>query len=86
MDFNPNKPMVLATSGDDRAVRIWDLRRVRAPVKMLTGHSHWCSTVRYNPFHDQLLASCGTDGGVNLWRVSSVSSVPLLEVDDMDGR
>ncbi len=43
----------------------------------------------YNPFHDQLLATGATDGRVDLWRLSSVSSAPLLELgdelDDGDG-
>lgn len=39
-------------------------------------------TVRYNRCHDQLLLSAGTDSTVNLWRVSSISSAPLLEAED----
>jgi len=34
--------------------------------------------VKYNPFHDQLLASGGSDGIVNLWRIASCSSAPWL--------
>lgn len=40
------------------------------------------STVKYNRCHDQLLLSGGTDSLVNLWRVSSISSAPLLEAED----
>ncbi len=36
----------------------------------------------YNPFHDQLLLSGGGDSRVDLWRVSSVSSAPLLELGE----
>lgn len=42
-------------------------------------------TVRYNRCHDQLLLSGGTDSLVNLWRVSSISSAPLLEMEDPSG-
>jgi hypothetical protein len=35
--------------------------------------------VAYNRFHDQLLVSGGTDSQVDLWRLSSISSAPLLE-------
>ena len=52
------------------------------------GHTHWSNRVAYNPHHDQLLLSSGTDGMVNLWRVGSVSSAPLLDLDaggDGDG-
>jgi EARP and GARP complex-interacting protein 1 len=48
------------------------------------GHSHWSWNVLYNPFHDQLVLSTGTDSMVNLWRVSSVSSAPLLTLNDDD--
>ncbi len=52
-------------------------------VKQLAGHTHWVWTVKYNPCHDQLLLSGGTDSVVNLWRVSSISSAPLLELEDV---
>jgi WD40 repeat protein len=38
--------------------------------------------VAFNAFHDQLVLSGGSDGRVNLWRASSVSSAPLLELGD----
>ena len=37
--------------------------------------------LRYNRFHDQLLASAGADRRAALWRASSVSSAPLLDMD-----
>jgi WD40 repeat protein len=40
------------------------------------------TSVAYNPFHDQLIASGSSDGRVDLWRVSSISSAPLLELGD----
>jgi WD40 repeat protein len=40
------------------------------------------TSVAYNPFHDQLLASGSSDGRVDLWRVSSISSAPLLELGE----
>ena len=42
LSYNPNKPWHLATCGDDYRVKIWDLRRCAAPVKILDGHSSWC--------------------------------------------
>lgn len=32
LDFNPNKPNLLLTSGDDYHVRFWDLRKPSAPL------------------------------------------------------
>lgn len=40
------------------------------------------TAVAFNAFHDQLVLSGGGDGRVNLWRASSVSSAPLLELGD----
>jgi EARP and GARP complex-interacting protein 1 len=55
IDYNPNKPLMLISAGDDRKVKFWDLRNLSGPVKTLAGHSHWTWCARYNPFHDQLL-------------------------------
>jgi EARP and GARP complex-interacting protein 1 len=81
LDYNPNKPYVLATAGQDGLVKFWDLRRLDATRPLLVtrgGHSHWTTRVRYNPCHDQLVLSAGTDAVANLWRVSSISSAPML--------
>jgi WD40 repeat protein len=83
MDFNPNKPYVLATAGQDGLLKFWDLRSARHPLLVCRGgHSHWIYNVQYNPFHDQLVLSSGTDSFLNLWRVSTISSAPLLTLDD----
>ncbi|CAM9344998.1 unnamed protein product, partial [Hapterophycus canaliculatus] len=84
VDYNPNKPFCLATCGEDRLIKFWDLRKPNAPVKTILGHDHWVNTVKYNRFHDQLLVSGSSDCLVHLWRVSSVSSAPLLEPEDDD--
>lgn len=85
VDYNPNKPYCLATAGDDGFVKFWDTRggKTKAPLKLLCGadHGHWVTSVKYNRFHDQLLASASTNRTVNLWRVSSISSAPLVEAD-----
>eukprot|EP01138_Halocafeteria_seosinensis_P011679 gb/GECG01011935.1/.p1 GENE.gb/GECG01011935.1/~~gb/GECG01011935.1/.p1 ORF type:complete len:417 (+),score=55.10 gb/GECG01011935.1/:1-1251(+) len=82
LSWNPNRPNTLAAAYDDGSVRIWDIRNPNQPVKVLTGHSHWVTSVQYNPFHDQLVISSGNDGKAILWRASSVSSAPLIEMED----
>lgn len=85
---NPNRPWYLLTSGEDGEVHIWDARAASEsqehvePVLVLRGHEHWATCGRYNPFHDQLAVSGGTDGAVVMWRISSVSSAPLVELED----
>ena len=86
IDCNPNTPGVFITCGDDRLVRFWDIRSVsKGPLKTLLGHSHWATTAKYNPYHDQLLLSGGSDNSVNLWRVASCSSAPWLGGIAIDG-
>ena len=48
------------------------------------GHSHRVWNVRFNPFHDQLVLSASTDAHVKLWRAASISSAPLVDLDDDD--
>jgi len=83
LDYNPNKPFVLTTAGQDGLMKFWDLRLAKRPLMVARGgHSHWISSVQYNPFHDQLVLTSGTDAVVNLWRVSTISSAPLLTLEE----
>eukprot|EP00978_Attheya_sp_CCMP212_P003616 scaffold7592_cov43-Attheya_sp.AAC.2 len=102
LDWNPNKPHTLVTTGQTGVLKFWDVRQLssrssdndssssssfsnsqwRMPLKVVKGgHLHQTNHVEYNKFHDQLLLSSGTDSVVNLWRMSSVSSAPLLDTD-----
>jgi EARP and GARP complex-interacting protein 1 len=104
LDYNPNKPHMMVTSGKDGLIKFWDLRKTSSqtaynedintsPKKLKKlhplmvargGHSHWATKVAYNPFHDQLIVSAGTDSIVNLWRMSTISSAPLVMLEDDD--
>ena len=70
----------LATNNDDitssSLVQPSLLKAVRG------GHSHFTTRATYTTFYDQLVLSAGTDGIANLWRMSSCSSAPLLDLDD----
>lgn len=77
IDFNPNKMYYVVTCGDDCQVKFWDVRDSTEPVKVLMDdHSHWVWAARYNPFHDQLVLSGGSDSNVILYGMSSISSEP----------
>ena len=85
LDYNPNRPHILATAGRNGTAQFWDLRFSKNPVATARGgHSHWAATVQYNPCHDQLVLTTGTDRVMNLWRMSSCSSAPLLMHSDTD--
>lgn len=77
VDYDPGAAGTsLATCGDDGSIKTWD---TRAPTKPTgdsaandghdDGHAHWAWCVAHNPeYPDRLLASCGGDGVVRLWR------------------
>lgn len=80
VDYNPNVPYQVLTTGEDAALRFWDLRKMDKCLRSLSGgHHHWVARARYNGHHDQLVLSCGTDSAVCLWRCASVASAPLGE-------
>ena len=77
LDVNPNSENIVATGGADGRISIWDIRgNLVEPLKSFEGHNHTVTQVKYNPVHDELLLSAGTDCAVNLWCVLSVSSNP----------
>lgn len=85
LDFNPNKQYYLASCGDDCRTKFWDIRNTTEPVKVLSDHSHWVWSVRYNHFHDQLVLTSSSDSRVILNNVASISSEPyghLVEDDE----
>lgn len=85
VDFNPNSQFYVATGGDDSRANFWDLRQTSQPTLSLQAHTHWIWSVRYNPFHDQLVLSAGSDARVALMRVQSIASEPFgRELDDDD--
>jgi len=68
----------LDTSTDDAQVDSYTQPTLLKAVR--GGHSHWAIRAAYNPFYDQLVLSGGTDAIANLWRISSCSSAPLLDL------
>jgi WD40 repeat protein len=86
VDYNPNVPYQVLTTGEDATLRFWDLRKLDKCIRALSGgHHHWTVRARYNGHHDQLVLSCGTDSAVCLWRVGSVASAPLGAEGDGGG-
>ena len=85
LDYNPNKPYVVLSCGDDYALRYWDMRKPSSALLAVKAHSHWTTVALYNRFHDQLVLSGGTDYLVKLWRAASVSSAPpAVDADEPD--
>ncbi|KAL3278317.1 hypothetical protein HHI36_013648 [Cryptolaemus montrouzieri] len=79
IDYNLNKQYHIATCGDDSFVKIWDYRQTTQPIFSRSDHTHWVWSVRFNPFHDQLILTASTDGRVLLSSAASVSSENVIE-------
>mmetsp|Transcript_93659 Transcript_93659/g.180741 ORF Transcript_93659/g.180741 Transcript_93659/m.180741 type:complete len:370 (+) Transcript_93659:59-1168(+) len=78
VDYNPNVPYQVLTTGEDAVIRFWDLRQLGKCMRTLAnGHHHWITCARFNSHHDQLVLSCGTDSFVCLWRAGCEASPPL---------
>jgi WD40 repeat protein len=59
---------VLASAGDDRAIKLWDVESGHARAT-LDGHTDWVRAVAFSP-DSKHLASAGWDAKVRLWRLS----------------
>eukprot|EP00347_Sterkiella_histriomuscorum_P005151 403357700 len=81
LDYNPNKLNTIATCGQDSVLRFWDLRKIDKSILEFEEDSHWISKVKFNKFHDQLLITGCTSTFVSLYRASSVSQMPLSNVN-----
>jgi len=84
IDFNPNKQYCIITGGEDCQIKFWDVRKPNLPLKVLDDISNCIESVRYNRQHDLLVLSSNSAGSVNLHKVTSVSSAPVLTSNFMD--
>ncbi|CAF1927205.1 unnamed protein product [Brassica oleracea] len=74
VDYNPKREHILITAEDESGIHVWDLRKAKAPVQELPGHTHWTWAVKCNPEYDGLILSAGTDSAVNLWYAAASST------------
>eukprot|EP00871_Galdieria_phlegrea_P005790 jgi/Galph1/699/GphlegSOOS_G5496.1 len=74
-------------------IAVWDVRKTSEPVVSWVAHQHAVLDMKMNPSHERLVASCGTDGTVNIWDMESslfvsktkghdLSLKPTLEVNN----
>jgi serine/threonine protein kinase len=72
---------LLATTGTDGAIRLWDLRSrmrtatFRTPLHERTGHDAVAVTVAFSP-DGRLMATGHVDGSVHLWDCGAVQELP----------
>ena len=63
--FSPDGEL-LASTGYDRTVRLWDVDSGKPRGEPLTGHTEWVNEVEFSP-DGELLASASDDTTVRLW-------------------
>jgi peroxin-7 len=69
MDFNPFNA-TFAVGESNGIINIYDLRNDKnIPISTLTGHQLAVKEIKFSPFQQNLLCSCGFDMNINLWDV-----------------
>jgi WD40 repeat protein/tRNA A-37 threonylcarbamoyl transferase component Bud32 len=73
--FNPAEPHLLATSGRDSVVRVWDLKTGKPVVEL--PHPRWVPKIVFSPDGTELISACD-DGLIRSWnwRTGQWRSVP----------
>ena len=69
---------LLATSGDDHLVRIWNVQQGEL-VRRLGGHADWVRSVVFSP-DGRMLATAGDDRRIKLWDMASDQPQPRAAV------
>ena len=66
-DVNPNRPDWVSVACDDRSINTFDIREANKKYQLETAHTHWIWNLRFNPFHDRLILSSGSDNRAVLY-------------------
>lgn len=69
---HPVERFLLATSGDENTVCLWDNRNLARPVHSLVGHTGVVTGVEWNPLNCSCLATCGRDRRVFVWDLGRI--------------
>jgi len=86
IDANPNRSHVVSTGCQDGRIVLWDLRRTAShtePAQIFNAHNHHVNNIQFNPLHDELLLSSGTDCSLKVWCCESSSSRAIDQVPSL---
>ena len=84
LDFSPFDEHFLLTGGSDHVVKLWDTRKLEAPVYSFRGHASEIFNVQWSPHLENMFMSGSSDRRVYVWDIARVET-EQSEVDAEDG-
>ncbi|KAG2409814.1 WD-40 repeat-containing protein [Vigna angularis] len=82
--FNPFNEWVVATGSTDKTVKLFDLRKISAPLHIFDSHKEEVFQVGWNPKNETILASCCLGRRLMVWDLSRIDEEQSPE-DAEDG-
>ncbi|OIV97124.1 hypothetical protein TanjilG_04928 [Lupinus angustifolius] len=70
--FNPFNEWIVATGSTDKTVKLFDLRKIGAPLHSFDCHKDEVFQVGWNPKNESILASCCLGRRVMVWDLSRI--------------
>jgi WD40 repeat protein len=65
-------------------VKLWDIRKVVAPISEFHGHSQDVTGCKFNNKFDDVLTSCSKDGSIFLWNIKNNDCNKNEKLDDKE--
>jgi WD40 repeat protein len=78
MSFSPTKPNLLATTGGDRSIRLWDLGSRKEHTR-LHGASEELQELAFSPLDGQTIATGGAGDPITLWNAAQTKADIITE-------
>jgi len=93
IDWNKYRPFVLASTGVDKMVKVWDCRMAQQSVPnaqavggtcevQLPGHEYAVRKVQWNPHRAEILASASYDMTCRIWNTAPGVPSHLMHIHD----
>tara|TARA_B110000285_G_C15071556_1_gene588277 strand:+ start:943 stop:1236 length:294 start_codon:yes stop_codon:yes gene_type:complete len=65
---------IFVSVGDDKKMKVWDLRHPERPISAIEGHTQEVMSVDCSPFDQYLIISGSADGTVAVWDMRNVKT------------